>query len=160
MGQQQSTDPNLGRIVKSPVYFIQFKASSIAKIFCFKRGMKKGMWALILNVCGTMNSAPRVFQITDKHLVHLFHHSVMHWRTAGLPYTSLEQSWAPLGHSCGSRMFLPWLQTWMLRQQEKSVTRRQMRILRSYVNQGPILSTRSRATDQGSEQGHNIYSKD
>lgn len=42
MGQQLSTDPNLGRIVISPVYFIQFKASSIAKIFCFKRGIKKG----------------------------------------------------------------------------------------------------------------------
>lgn len=47
MGQQLSTDPNLGRIATSPVYFIQFKASSIAKIFCFKRGMKKGIWLLI-----------------------------------------------------------------------------------------------------------------
>lgn len=56
IGQQLSTAPNLGRIVTSPVYFTQFKASSIAKIFCIKKMDEECDLGINFKcTCGTIN---------------------------------------------------------------------------------------------------------
>lgn len=48
--QQLSTASNLDKIVTSPVYFTQFKASSIAKIFCFKKRGENVIYVLIISL--------------------------------------------------------------------------------------------------------------
>ena len=64
IGQQLSTAPNLGRIVTSPVYFTQFKASSIAKIFCFKKRVEECDWSINYKLTyGIIDLSYTVFQI-------------------------------------------------------------------------------------------------
>lgn len=68
--QQLSTAPNLDKIVTSPVYFTQFKASSIAKIFCFKKRGENVIYVLIncKFTCGIINFSYMAFQILNKNL--------------------------------------------------------------------------------------------
>jgi hypothetical protein len=90
IGQQLSTDPNLGRIVTSPVYFTQFKASSIAKIFCLKKRSEE--WDVGITsklVCSIVNLPYTAFKTLNKTCTtQYFHYTIMQQRTVGLLYPS------------------------------------------------------------------------